>query len=144
MTKRKKAAANAANIDNGWSGKRCGPNPAHHFITGQENPQASSFSVSVYLSGREHPISGRRLSERLGIDQRRLVHLIREERLRGMPICSTPAGGYWIASSPAELYRCARSIFHRGRECFLVAKALIRTAQRLESGVNCLAKEEDC
>ena len=142
MSKRKKAAANAANIDNGRSGKRCSPNPAYYSTTRPGMPQAP-FSISVHLSGREHSISGRRLSERLGMDQRKLVQLIREERLRGVPICSTPAGGYWLASSSEELYRCARSMFHRGRECFSVAKALVRTAERLRNEVNDSAEEKD-
>ena len=63
--------------------------------------------------GRANGVRGRDLASKVGVTERTLRLLISAAREQGAAICGTPASGYFIANSVAELEETAR--FHHAR-----------------------------
>ncbi|MCD8120814.1 MAG: hypothetical protein LUE65_01045 [Clostridiales bacterium] len=73
----------------------------------------------LLMEGRENARTGRELCKVLGIKQRDLTLAVERERKDGKPICastSSPAMGYYLAESRAEMERYCRSLSHRRDE----------------------------
>lgn len=91
------------------------------------NPAARQFRVSDFLGrGRESAIPMRTLKALLHLDGRSILQAIQAERLQGVPLLSSSSagGGYFLASSPAEIKQFTRTMRRRAHEIERVASAV--------------------
>ncbi len=84
--------------------------------------------VSSFLKvGKENALSIEYLKEMTGLEGREVQRLIANERLNGLPILSTPAGGYFMPGSEWEVQTFVNSMRHRAGEIIEVADAVEKT-----------------
>lgn len=87
------------------------------------------MTITDYLS--RHPRTKREVARMAGIATRDVEKLVQEARLNGAPIISDDAG-YRLSDDPSEVRDCANRLRHRYVTQALTARALKRTATRLE------------
>ena len=81
------------------------------------------------LYGVPTPIS--ELADRLGVSRRQVERAVEQARVEGLPICTGP-GGVWLTDDPAELRVQYRRLRSRYITQAVNARALLRTAHRLD------------
>jgi len=79
--------------------------------------------------GREHAIHGKLLAQRLGERDTRNIRLCIIELV---PVLSDSAHGYWIAESPAEIDKAARTLKDYGISAITHRRDLLRCKKRME------------
>ena len=85
----------------------------------------SQFSISDFLS--HGPQNGLHLSDLVrltGWTEREVRRIIQAERLRGVPILSDNANGYFLPVTAADRAACVRSLRGRAQEILSVADAI--------------------
>ena len=80
--------------------------------------------AAFLLHGRETALPLRHLVAMTGQDGREIRKAIERERRAGALIVSDNRHGYWLADSPAEAQKFARSMHHRAREILRTARAI--------------------
>ena len=83
--------------------------------------------AAFLLHGRENALPLRHLVAMTGQDGREIRKAIERERRAGALIVSDNRHGYWLADSPAEAQKFARSMHHRAREILRTARAIEKT-----------------
>ena len=83
--------------------------------------------AAFLLHGRENALPLRHLVAMTGQDGREIRKAIERERRAGALIVSDNRHGYWLADSPAEAPKFARSMHHRAREILRPARAIEKT-----------------
>lgn len=84
--------------------------------------------AAFLLHGRENAQPLRHLVAMTGWDEREIRKAIERERRAGVLIVSDNRHGYWLAESPAEAQKFARSMHHRAREILRTAQAIKEAA----------------
>ena len=74
--------------------------------------------------GIENAVGLRDLTAAANLDGRTVRAAIHAARLRGYPIISDNASGYWLSDNPDEVRRFANSMRHRARMVAAVADAV--------------------
>ena len=83
----------------------------------------------ILRSGAENALTLSDIRRQTGLDGRRVRLAIREARLRGVPVISDNAHGYFLPADESDKARFVRSMRRRAREIAAVAAAV-------ESGVS--------
>jgi biotin operon repressor len=78
------------------------------------------------------PQTKRELASKSGYSVRDVELLIQAARLEGAPICSS-ADGYWLATRWQDVETCHRRLRRRATNQLITARALRRTARRMEA-----------
>ena len=78
-----------------------------------------------------HTLTRKQLAERLETNTREVELGILQARLEGAAIVSD-SHGYRLSTDPSEVYHCARRLRVRAIHQLLTARALRRTARRME------------
>ena len=74
--------------------------------------------------GIENAVGLRDLTAAANLDGRTVRAAIHAARLRGYPIISDNASGYWLSDNPDEVRRFANSMRHRAAQILAVARAV--------------------
>ena len=88
------------------------------------------MTIADYLS--RIPRTKRDIALLAGIAVRDVEALVQQARLEGTAICSD-ASGYWLSADPAEVRECALALRRRLAHQAITARAMLRTARRMES-----------
>jgi hypothetical protein len=94
---------------------------------------AASLSFAEYLEcrARRNPVTLNSLASTFSVDRRIIEEEVQRLRLEGSPIITDGDGARW-SYDPAELRECAARLRSRLINQAKTARALLRTARRLE------------
>ncbi|MBR0283252.1 MAG: hypothetical protein IJQ81_16950 [Oscillibacter sp.] len=123
----------AKKIPPGWNktGRNEGgcESPYHKVDYSTNAEKTQDRILSLLRSGAENALTLRDIRRQTGYDGRRVRLAIREARLRGVPVISDNAHGYFLPADEGDKARFVRSMRRRAREIAAVAAAV-------ESGVS--------
>ena len=80
--------------------------------------------ADLLCRGQQNAIPLRDLCNMIGLDGRTVRSMIAAERLKGAPILSDNANGYYMPANAEEKARFVRSMRHRASEILRAAKAV--------------------
>lgn len=93
-----------------------------HYTASAEKMQERVLMFLHY--GVENAVGLRDLTAAANLDGRTVRAAIHAARLRGIPIISDNASGYWLSDSPDEVRHFVNSMRHRARMVAAVADAV--------------------
>lgn len=87
--------------------------------------RTKSMRISEFLmTGVENGQTMRGLCAVLNLNGRQFRRLVEQERRSGIPICSDPVIGYYLAADQHEVARCVRQMRGRANEILTTAAAV--------------------
>lgn len=123
-TKRKKALSMTAITERAIGTAACSRAAISHldFNTAVVDRQATI--ADLLCKGQQNAVPLRDLCSLTGLDGRTVRNRISAERMRGVPILSDNANGYFLPSNTEEKARFVRSMRHRAQEILRAADAV--------------------
>ena len=85
---------------------------------------AGLLNVLAFHQGREHGINAHQLAQVAGLNERQVRALVSELREEGIAISATPATGYYMAVTPAELQESCKFLHDRAMRSLLLASRM--------------------